>query len=127
MTLTEKIFYWLPRLLSICFVLFLSVFALDVFSEYSGIQVILPLLIHLIPSLVLLGAVLLAWRYELVGAIMFLGFATLYLWDVGFDRPWSWYASIVAPAAIVGLLFLVSWVQKRSREHISPEQPSSMQ
>ena len=125
MTLIGKIFYWLPRLLSIGFVLFLSVFALDVFSEYSGMQVILPLLIHLIPSFVLLGAVLLAWKFDLVGAVMFIGFATLYVWDVGFTRPWSWYAGIVAPAAIVGALFFVSWLLKRTQKRLTPEQSSS--
>jgi hypothetical protein len=127
MTLIEKISYWLPRLLSIGFVLFLSVFALDVFSEYSGMQVILPLLIHLTPSFVLLGGVLLAWKYDLVGAVMFIGFATLYVWDVGFTRPWSWYAGIVAPAAIVGTLFFVSWLLKRTRKRLTPEQPGSTQ
>lgn len=121
LSISEKILYWAPRLASICFVLFLSVFAWDVFSEYSGTSVILPLLIHLIPSFVLLGAVLLAWKYELVGVVMFFGFAFLYVWNVGFDRPWSWYASIVAPATVVGILFLISWSQKARTRPETPD------
>lgn len=127
MNLVGKIFYWLPRLLGLGFVIFLSVFSLDVFSEYSGLQVILPLLIHLIPAFILFGVVLLAWKYDLAGAIVFIGFATLYMWDVGFTRPWSWYAGIVAPAAIVGMLFLISWFIKRNRKQSIPEQPDSTQ
>ncbi|GMX58502.1 MAG: hypothetical protein MCSN_1560 [Candidatus Microsyncoccus archaeolyticus] len=110
-----KIIYWLPRILSIGFVLYLSLFALDVFSEYSGLDIILPLLIHLIPSFVLLAAVLIAWKHDLVGVIVFLGFAIFYVFMVGLDRPLSWYMGISLPAAIVGVLFLLSWFQKRKK------------
>jgi cell division protein FtsW (lipid II flippase) len=110
-----KIIYWLPRILSIGFVLYLSLFALDVFSEYSGLDIILPLLIHLIPSCVLLAAVLIAWKHDLVGVIVFLGFAIFYVFMVGLDRPLSWYMGISLPAAIVGVLFLLSWFQKRKK------------
>ena len=111
----EKLFYWLPRILSICFVLFISIFALDVFSEYSGFAIILPLFIHLIPSFILLVVAIIAWRYALVGTIIFLGFAIFYVWDVGFTRPLSWYVAIVLPASIVGVLYLISWINKKSR------------
>lgn len=110
-----KIIYWLPRILSIGFVLYLSLFALDVFSEYSGLNIILPLLIHLIPSFILLGAVLVAWKHDLVGVIVFFGFAIFYIFMVGLDRPLSWYMGISLPAAIVGTLFLFSWFQKRKK------------
>lgn len=108
-----KIIYWLPRILSIGFVLFLSLFALDVFSEYNGWNIVLPLLMHLVPSFVLLGIALIAWKYDLVGAVAFLGFAIFYIFMAGFDRPWSWYAGISLPSAVVGILFLLSWLQKR--------------
>jgi hypothetical protein len=113
MTTTTKAFYWLPRVLSIGFVLFLAMFALDVFTEYSGWDVVLPLLMHLIPSIVLLVAVAVAWRYELVGVVIFLGFAGLYVWMAGLDKPLSWYLVIALPSATVGVLYLVSWLLKR--------------
>jgi len=110
--MVKKIIYWLPRILSLLFVAFLSLFALDVFSEYSGWAVVLPLAIHLIPSLVLFVAVLVAWKYDWVGATIFIGFAAFYVYTAGFNRPWSWYASISGPSAIVGILFILSWIQK---------------
>ena len=59
----KKLLYWAPRALSIAFILFLSLFALDVFSEGYGFwQTLLALAIHLIPSMVLTVGVLLAWR-----------------------------------------------------------------
>jgi len=115
MKIPVKIIHWLPRVLGICFVIFLSLFSLDVFSEYSGWGVILPLLIHLIPSFVLLAIVLISWKYDLVGAVVFLGFAIFYIFMVGFDKHWSWYVSISLPSAVVGILFLLSWLQKRKR------------
>jgi cell division protein FtsW (lipid II flippase) len=110
-----KIIHLLPRILSLAFVLFLSLFALDVFSEYSGWSAILPLLIHLIPIFILLAITLIAWKYDLVGAVVFLGFAILYVFLAGFDRPWSWYAGISLPSALVGGLFILSWYKKRPK------------
>jgi glucose dehydrogenase len=125
MTATEKVFYWLPRILSIGFAIFLSLFALDVFSGPFEPMMLVGFAVHILPSLVLLGAILLAWKYDLVGVVMFFGFAVFYVWSAGLDRPWSWYASIALPSAVVGILFLVSWLQKRRRKKPTPEHPSS--
>ena len=119
MNFSEKFFFWTPRILSISFVLFISIFALDVFSEYSGYEIILPLFMHLLPSLVLLVVIAIAWKYEWFSTIVFIGIAVLYVWDVGFTRPLSWYLSIVVPASLVGISYLVSWIQKRSHKEIT--------
>ncbi len=111
----KNILYWSPRILSIAFVLFLSLFALDVFGAYTGWELVTALLIHLLPSFVLLGVAIISWKYDMVGAVAFLGFAVFYVLMVGFDRPWSWYAGISGPAALVGLLFLLNWFRKRKR------------
>lgn len=114
MTRVKKFFNRLPHLLGMGFVVFLSLFAFDVFSEYSGLSAILPFLIHLMPSFILLLFVGIAWRYEWVGAIIFLGFALLYIWSVGFERPISWYLAISLPSAIAGMLYLINWIKKRN-------------
>jgi len=114
MQLKNKIIYWSPRILSICFVLFLSLFALDVFNEYSGWKIIPALLIHLLPSLVLLALVIIAWKYDLVGMAVFFIAAISYVLAVGFHHHWSWYASISGPAVVIGVLFLLSWRQKKN-------------
>lgn len=109
----HQILHWTPRILSLIYVFFLALFALDVFNEYSGWAVVIPLLMHLIPSFILLIIVAVSWRYEIVGAVVFSGFALSYVYMVGFDRPWSWYVAISGPAAIVGVLFFLSWINKR--------------
>lgn len=80
---------FLPRVLSIAFILFLSMFALDVFGAYQGWELIVALLAHLIPSFVLLAFTIVAWRYELVGAVGFIALSALYICIVGPGRPWS--------------------------------------
>ena len=112
----RKVIRWSPRVLSLAFVLFLSLFALDVFGEYTGWDFAVALFMHLLPSFVLLGVIIISWKYDLVGAIAFLASAAFYVFMVGFDRPWSWYAFISGPAAITGILFLTSWLWKRRSE-----------
>lgn len=109
----NRIFYWAPRIASLLFIAFLSIFAGDVFEQYDGWEAILPLLIHLLPSLVLLLVVIAAWKYELVGALLFLIAAIGYVWMVGLDRDWSWYAAIDGPALTVSMLFFLGWWQKK--------------
>lgn len=110
----SKIVYWAPRILSIIFIIFLSLFALDVFNEYKGWSIIPALFMHLIPSLVLLILTIIAWKHDLIGMAVFFLAAISYVLMVGFHHHWSWYAGISGPSAIIGVLFLISWFQKRN-------------
>ena len=59
--LSKRCLFWAPRALSIVFVAFLSLFAMDVFSEHLGLwRTALALTMHLIPSFVLIAALILA-------------------------------------------------------------------
>ncbi len=120
--------YWTPRILSIIFILFISLFALDVFDgQYGFWGTALALFMHLIPSFILLIAVLFAWRYELVGAIIFtlfgLGYITqltiTIIMNAGQPESLPWYVAIVwslqiaGPAILTGVLFFLNWKQKK--------------
>ena len=93
---------WAPRVLGIAVALFIGVFALDALSE--GVRAIL---MHLVPTFVLLVAVLLAWRRPWVGALVFIALAVVYAASVP-ARP-DWILVISGPLLAVGLLFLWSW------------------
>jgi hypothetical protein len=70
--LTERILFWLPRILVIIFILFISLFALDAFSEPNSFWMNLAgFLIHLIPSFILIGILIFAWKFEEYGGILF--------------------------------------------------------
>ncbi len=90
--------YWLPRIVSILFILFISAFALDVFSEPNWP---LALFMHLIPSFFLIAITIVAWKNELLGGFLFLliGFALLIF--THFEA-----LIIGIPAFVIGALFL---------------------
>jgi hypothetical protein len=99
---------WSPRVLGIAVALFLAAFALDVFGEGRGVlRTALALLAHLIPSLLVLAAVAAAWRRPWVGAVVFLGLATVYAAST-LRRP-DWILLIAGPLALVGVLFALGW------------------
>jgi hypothetical protein len=111
--MSTGLLFWLPRTLAMGFILFLSAFALDVFGEYEGWDIVPALFMHLLPSFALIIAMIFAWKRDLVGAAVFFMMAGGYVWMVGPGRHWSWYVAISVPAAIIGLLFLAGWIKKR--------------
>lgn len=72
----QRSLYWVPRLICIAFALFLSLFALDVFNEHYGFgRTILALSVHLIPVYIVAAVLIVAWRWEWVGAAAFTALA----------------------------------------------------
>jgi hypothetical protein len=110
---TKRVLFWTPRVLGILFAIFLSMFALDVFSEDYGLwQTIGALLIHLVPTYLVVIVLVIAWRWEWVGAILFIALAVFYV-------VWAWarfplvaYLSISGPLILVGVLFLFNWIYR---------------
>lgn len=116
---TEKFLYRLPRILSILFILFLSLFSLDVFeSGMSFREIAIGLFMHNIPTLVMIVVLIIAWRNDAFGAIAFIGAGLLYMVFVVMNttQPWyiaiTWGLSIAAPAFLIGILYLMSWRTK---------------
>ena len=108
----KKAVFWTPRILCILFAAFLSLFALDVFSEgYSPGETILALLIHLIPTFAILLCLAIAWRWAWLGAILFVIFAGIFL---VMSRGEGWIVS--GPLFLVGGLFLIDWLYRARRK-----------
>ncbi len=107
--LIYKSLFWTPRVLCILFAIFLSIFAADVFGEGRGFwETVLALLMHLIPSGMVLIVLAISWRWEWVGAVVFLALGVLYLifaWTRQFH--WSAYVAISGPLFLIGILFRV--------------------
>lgn len=114
----KKVFCWAPRILALTFVVFLSLFAFDVFEGPFKVMMIVGFLIHLLPSFVLLALTIVAWRFPVAGSIAFIGFALLYILLAGFDKPWSWYALVSGPAIIIGILYFIDWLDSRTKRTI---------
>ncbi len=114
---SKRTLFWAPRILSICFIAFLSLFALDVFDGRHGFwQTMLALFMHLIPVFVLIAALILAWRWEWIGAVLYAAAGLLYVtWVLSMSRPVPpavrliWILTIAGPAFVIAALFLANW------------------
>lgn len=124
--LSRQSLLWAPRILSIAFVGFLSLFALDVFGEGHGFwKTAVALTMHLIPSLILLIGLVLSWRREWVGAALYGAAGMLYVtWAATRPIPPTvkliWILTIGGPAFVVAALFLANWL-RRGEIHASPQ------
>jgi glucan phosphoethanolaminetransferase (alkaline phosphatase superfamily) len=119
----NKFVYWTPRILSIIFICFLALFSLDVISsELSFWQIVVGLLIHNIPAFMLLIVLLISWKHEIVGGIVFILAGILYIVILLINilrNPSEWYMlfwalQISGPAFLIGILFIINWLKKRN-------------
>jgi hypothetical protein len=103
----SRLHYWLPRILAVLFILFISLFALDVFSVYETIgEIAIALFIHLIPSFLLIIATVIAWRWRLTGGILFLLLGVISI--LFFNSYWHvlTFLLVSLPPILLGLLFI---------------------
>jgi hypothetical protein len=106
-TNVRNVFYWTPRILSILLISFLAIFAFDVFIPGQTVMYyVVALIIHLIPNFVLLGLLLLSWKYEKVGGILFLilGICFTLLFNT-YKTPLTFMVTSL-PIFLIGGLFL---------------------
>jgi hypothetical protein len=115
--LSKRALFWAPRVLSIAFVAFLSLFAMDVLEEHLGFwMTIEALTMHLIPCIVLVAVLILAWRREWIGAVLYAIAGAVYaIWAVSGPRAVPlvtrlvWILVIAGPAFLIAFLFLLNW------------------
>ena len=121
----NKFIYWTPRILSIIFICFLALFSLDVISpELSFWQIVVGLFMHNIPVFILLIVLLISWKHEIVGGVVFILAGTLYVVMMLMNIlrnsfEWymaSWILTIAGPAFLIGILFIINWLKKRNNQ-----------
>ncbi|MFA6256138.1 MAG: hypothetical protein WC606_03040 [Candidatus Absconditabacterales bacterium] len=113
-------FYWFPRIAGIVFILFISMFALDIFGNgYTFWQTVVGLFMHLIPSFVLAIVLIISRKYDLIGAIAFtlagLAYIIVTLGKVEWYIAISWSLIIAGPAICIGICFLVRRLHLRKK------------
>jgi hypothetical protein len=110
----QRTIQWTPRILCLLFAALISLFALDVFDGSHGFwPTALALIMHLIPTAILLVVLAVAWRWEWVGAVVFPGLGLLYIGMAWGRFPWSVYALITGPLVLLGILFWAAWRLKK--------------
>ena len=124
MKTTTKVLCWTARILCIFAILFVSLFALDsVSSERTFWQNITALLIHLIPSFVLLALLIIAWKWEKTGGIILtiIGLAlSIFVFVLNYNRNHFSVANslknaliLAIPFVLAGILFILSHYRKK--------------
>jgi hypothetical protein len=122
-----KIIHWTPRVLCVLAILLVSMFALDAFQPNLTIwEQLRDFLMHLIPSFILTAFLILTWKYELVGGIIFaligLVFSPIifrhnYAMNQSVSMSMIVTASITFPFILVGVLFIWSHFLKKKQKN----------
>lgn len=130
MKLSIKIIHWAPRILCVLAILFISMFALDAFDQAHSVwQQLADFFLHLIPSFVLIALLIVAWKWELIGGVVFiiigLGLSP-FIFLINHDRNhFSTIQSLITvllvnvPFITAGILFILSYYRKK-RDNILP-------
>jgi hypothetical protein len=106
----RRLVFWVPRIALLAFAAFVGLFALDVFGVGYGFrETLIALAIHLLPTVVLLGAVGLAWRRPWVGAASSIGWSAWYLAESWGRFPMSVYVLLAGAPFLFGVLFALDW------------------
>lgn len=112
------IFYWMPRIICILAILFVSLFAADSFSaELTIWQQLSAFALHLVPSFILIIFLVIAWKWDFIGGIIFiflgLGFSPIifvhnYKMNQSVGMSLGIISLITFPFIFVGILFVLN-------------------
>jgi hypothetical protein len=99
---------WFPRILAILFILFVSLFALDVFKEgLTVLETLTALFMHLIPTMLLLIALVIAWKWAWSGFLFFL-LAVFFIFLTKGNAILTTLIFSGVPV-LIGTLFIAGW------------------
>lgn len=105
-----------PKLLSILYITFISLFALDVFSAgFNWPGTAIALFIHLIPTFLLIACLAVAWKRGVIGGSLFLAVGILFtLWFTTYRRL-DVFLLISGPLLLIGALFIISGLKRSGK------------
>ena len=118
-----RVVHWIPRIICMLAILFISMFAADAFApELTIWQQLAAFLMHLIPSFILIALLIVAWKWELIGGVIFtvigivlspLIFQHNYAMNQSVSMSLFIILMITFPFIVVGVLFIISHFMKK--------------
>ena len=107
---SKGLMYWTPRVLCIAFAALLAAFAADVFDMPLNVwEKAIALAMHLVPSLMVLVVLAVAWRHEWIAAMLFpaarSGPSGVEMGPAPLDGVCLYRGTLL----LLGVLYLVSW------------------
>ena len=119
MTGKVMVITWIARVLGIVMALFISLFALDVFEDFS----IVGLFMHMIPTAIVVAVLFVAWRWPLIGGLLYVGLGVFYI-------VWAWgrfalgaYFGISGPLFLIGALFMIGYFLRKTAIAVTATSP----
>lgn len=119
---TSQLLHWAPRIVCILAILFISLFALDAFEPGRSLgQQLGAFLMHMIPTFVLTILLLIAWKWEMIGGIIFTIIGIVmspFIYQHNYRMNNSFWVSlevilvITFPFIVVGALFITESIMK---------------
>ena len=103
-----KKYIWIPRILTIAFIIFISLFALDSFGTSDPWYMeVLGFLIHLIPTYILLAILIVFWKKPIYSGVSYIILAIFF--TIFFNTYRNIYSFILISIlpAFIGILFLI--------------------
>lgn len=119
----DAVLTWAPRIFGLGLSLFLGVISLDAMGRGPDVmETAVALSMGFIPAAIILVTVIVAWKHELVGAIVFAALAIFYV--VTSIGHLSWILVIGSPLVIAAALYFIGW-RYRTNEKLarSPKEP----
>ena len=99
---------WAARAAAIVMALFLALFAFDALEGEASLGgKLTALTLHLVPTWLCLGGVLVAWRRAWLGGVVFAALALAYAWWAR-AHP-DWILVISGPLTLVAVLYALAW------------------
>ena len=107
----SKIIYYTPRIAGLLMIIFVSLFALDVFVP--GIpfwKQVLGFVVHAAPAIILAILMIFAWKRPVIGFVIF-GLAAVFFLRFVFDQDFGPgnFLMFVGPLAIISAMFWMNW------------------
>lgn len=112
---SRSIFTRVAFVLVILFAIFISLFALDVFTTGTPFwQILVALFMHLIPTFIILLILWAAWKYPFIGGPLFILAGLGYIFTAR-NQVFLTYVLIAGIPMSIGSLFLAGYLQEKRR------------
>ena len=96
--------------LGVLYAVALLIFAADVFNHEQNIaQTFYDILLHLLPTAVILLIVFVAYNRPLIGAIIYLVLGLMYIITGWASMHWSAHVLIAGPLLLLSAIYITAW------------------
>ena len=105
---------WGARIIGMLAILFMLIFSFECFEgDYNLKEMLTCFIMHNIPVFILILLLIIAWRWELAGGLLYVAAAiAMTIYFDGFGRN-SGVLAITAPFLLAGLLFILDDVRQK--------------